>query len=77
MVRTQIYLTEHQRDELASMAKYAGKKQSELIREAIDQLINQAGNSHKELVLNEAAGIWKNRTDIPDFKTIRAEWDRT
>lgn len=76
MVRTQIYLTEHQRDELATMAKSAGKKQSELIREAIDQLINQAGNSHKELVLREAAGIWKNRTDLPDFKTIRAEWDR-
>jgi predicted DNA-binding protein len=76
MVRTQIYLTEHQRNELANMAKSAGKKQSELIREAIDHIINQAGKSHKELVLREAAGIWKNRTDLPDFKTIRAEWDR-
>ena len=76
MVRTQIYLTEHQRDELATMAKSAGKKQSELIREAIDRLINQAGSSHRELVLRKAAGIWKDRTDLPDFKSIRAEWDR-
>ena len=41
MVRTQIYLTEKQRDQLAAIAKSARKKQSELIREAIDQLLNQ------------------------------------
>lgn len=76
MVRTQIYLTEHQRDELATMAKSAGKKQSELIREAIDRFIKHAGSSHRELVLRKAAGIWKDRTDLPDFKSIRAEWDR-
>jgi len=76
MVRTQIYLTENQRDELATIAKTVGKKQSELIREAIDLLIDQAGSSRRELVLREVAGIWKDRTDIPDFKAIRAEWDR-
>ena len=76
MVRTQIYLTEHQREELAMIAKSSGKKQSELIREAIDRFINQAGSSHRELVLRETAGIWKDRTDLLDFKSIRAEWDR-
>jgi metal-responsive CopG/Arc/MetJ family transcriptional regulator len=76
MVRTQIYLTEHQREELANIAKSAGKKQSELIRDAIDRLINQSCSNHRELVLREAAGIWKDRTDLPDFKSIRAEWDR-
>jgi hypothetical protein len=76
MVRTQIYLTEHQREELAIMAKSSGKKQSEIIREAIDRLIHQSGSSHRELVLRETAGIWKDRTDLPDFKSIRAEWDR-
>ncbi len=77
MIRTQIYLTEHQRNELANIAKSFGKKQSELIREAIDRLINQSGCSHREFVLREAAGIWKDRKDLPDFKSIRAEWDRT
>jgi hypothetical protein len=51
MVRTQIYLTEHQRDELAAMSKSAGKKQSEFIREAIDRFINQSGSSQRESVL--------------------------
>ena len=76
MIRTQIYLTEHQRNELAAIAKSFGKKQSELIREAIDKLIKQAGKSHREMVLHESAGMWKNRTDLPDFDSIRSEWDR-
>ena len=76
MVRTQIYLTERQRAELAAIAKTEGKKQSELIREAVDRLIDQSGHSRREAVLREAAGIWKSRKDLPDFKATRAEWDR-
>jgi hypothetical protein len=76
MVRTQIYLTKSQRDELAVIAKALGIKQSQLIRDAIDRLINQASPGRRELVLRASAGIWKNRTDLPDFKSIRAGWDR-
>jgi hypothetical protein len=76
MVRTQIYLTKRQRDELAAIAKAAGKKQSELIGEAVDRLIDQAGRGRREAVLRETAGIWKDRTDLPDFEAARAEWDR-
>ena len=57
MVRTQIYLTENQREKLATIAKTVGKKQSELIRDAIDRLIDQAGRGHREFVLRKAAGI--------------------
>ncbi|WDN88945.1 hypothetical protein BuS5_01913 [Desulfosarcina sp. BuS5] len=76
MIRTQIYLTARQRAELIVISKILGKKQSELIREAVDRLIDQAGHSQREVVLREAAGIWKDRTDLPDFKKIRTEWDR-
>jgi metal-responsive CopG/Arc/MetJ family transcriptional regulator len=71
MVRMQIYLTERQRDELAAIAKARGKARSELIREAVDQLINGAGNRRRHAVLREAAGLWKDRTDLPDFRAIR------
>ncbi|MCP4666697.1 MAG: ribbon-helix-helix domain-containing protein [Deltaproteobacteria bacterium] len=76
MVRTQIYLTERQRDELSAIARTAGKKQSELIREAVDHFIDQSGRRRREAVLREAAGIWKDRTDLPDFRAMRAQWDR-
>jgi DNA invertase Pin-like site-specific DNA recombinase len=76
MVRTQIYLTKGQRDELKAIAKTAGKRQSELIREAIDRLIEEVSSGRKQTVLREAAGIWKDRKDLPDFKKTRVEWDR-
>jgi hypothetical protein len=76
MVRTQIYLTETQRDELAAIAKTTGKKQSQLIREAVNCLIDQLSHGRREAVLREAAGIWNGRADLPDFKAARAEWDR-
>lgn len=76
MVRTQIYLTEEQREELAAIARTSGKKQSELIREAVDRLIDRAGSRNRDAVLREVAGIWKDRADLPDFGALRAEWDR-
>ncbi len=76
MVRTQIYLTESQRDKLLAISRAMGKKQSELIREAIDRLIAQTSHNQREVVLRKAAGIWKERTDLPDFRAIRSEWDR-
>ena len=76
MIRTQIYLTDRQRAKLTIIAKNMGKKQSELIREAIDRLIEQAGQNQKKTALKEAAGLWKNRDDLPDFKALRSEWDR-
>lgn len=76
MIRTQIYLTDKQRAKLAVIAKNMGKKQSEIIREAIDHLIDQTSQNQKKMALKEAAGIWKNRDDLPDFRAIRSEWDR-
>lgn len=76
MIRTQIYLTDKQRTELSVIAKNSGKKQSEIIREAIDRLIDQAGQNRKKSALQDAAGIWKNRKDLPDFRALRSEWDR-
>jgi hypothetical protein len=76
MVRTQIYLTKGQHDELKAIAKTAGKRQSELIREAIDRLIDEVSSGRKETVLREAAGIWKDRKDLPGFRKMRVEWDR-
>ena len=48
MIRTQIYLTDRQRAKLTIIAKNMGKKQSELIREAIDRLIKRAGQDQKK-----------------------------
>ena len=76
MIRTQIYLTESQRAQLEAIAKYSGKKQSEIIREAVDRLIELESRNRKETILREAAGLWKDRADLAHFQDIRSEWDR-
>jgi len=76
MIRSQIYLTDRQRSELAMLSEIQGKKQRELIREAIDILLDQASQERRKKILHETAGIWKNRSDIHDSKKIRSEWDR-
>lgn len=76
MIRTQIYLTDEQWAELAVIAAGSGKKQSEIIRQAIDRLIFETRLTRKDKVLKEAAGIWKDREDLPDFKSLRSGWDR-
>jgi len=77
MIRTQIYLTRSQRDELAALAKVSGKKQSELIRDALDRFLQDEGQSRRMAALREAAGLWKDREDLPDFQDVRNGWDRS
>jgi predicted DNA-binding protein len=76
MVRTQIYLTKKERDSLTALAKATGKRQSELIREAVDLLIEQSDSQRRKAALERIAGMWKDRNDLPDFRAIRREWDR-
>jgi len=76
MVRTQIYLTKEERAGLLELAKASGKKQSELIREAIDRFLTLFDDARYRAVLDSAAGIWKDRDDLPDFRAFRQSWDR-
>jgi len=76
MVRTQIYLTENERSRLTRMADVTGKKQSELIREAVDRYLDLATGHRRDKVLQAAGGLWKNRQDLPDFDAARRSWDR-
>ncbi|MGD2088890.1 MAG: ribbon-helix-helix domain-containing protein [Candidatus Aminicenantes bacterium] len=77
MVRTQIYLTEEEKTALNTISLQVGKKQSELIREAVDELISRYSDSRRQEILDKTAGIWKNRDDLPDFTGLRKEWDRS
>ncbi|NKB23010.1 MAG: ribbon-helix-helix domain-containing protein [Kiritimatiellae bacterium] len=76
MIRTQVYLTEEEQDGLRALASQTGKKQSQLVRDAIDRLIEKFSEHRREAVLNEVAGMWKHRKDLSDPTVLRKEWDR-
>lgn len=76
MVRTQIYLTEKERAALRNLARQTGKKQSELIRRAIDDFIDRFHPGDRGALLQQARGMWQGKDDLPDFRALRGELDR-
>ena len=76
MLRTQIYLTDKQREELAAIARSSVKKQSEIIREVIYRVLEETRENRKEAAVREAAGMWKDRNDLTDFRSLWSEWER-
>ena len=76
MLRTQIYLTAEELAALRLMARQTGKKQSELIRRAIDAFIERFQPRERLASLAQARGMWQGRDDLPDFQALRREFDR-
>ena len=76
MIRTQIYLTEQERERVEALSLATGRPQSEIIREAIDQFVAHCNPARRKAILARAAGMWKDRQDLPDFNALRKQWDR-
>jgi len=78
MIRTQIYLTEKEHTILKILSRRTGKAKSDLIRDAIDHMIDEQEQKVLDPVslLRQARGMWKDREDLPDFEALRSELDR-
>lgn len=78
MHRTQIYLTEIERQQLNRLSKVTGRHKSALIRDAIDQFIGIEDLSlkKKQAKPHPAAGLWAKREDLPNYNELKNEFDR-
>jgi metal-responsive CopG/Arc/MetJ family transcriptional regulator len=76
MFRTQVYLSDSAHEKLSKVAQMSGKSQSELLRQAVDEFLDKKNEKHRIESIRKAAGIWKHRTDLPDFEEIRRSADR-
>jgi hypothetical protein len=76
MFRTQVYLTDEEKKGLESIALHQGVHQSDLIRQAIDELLARTGSIDKTAILDEIAGIWSDNKKLPDLRGLRTGWRR-
>jgi predicted DNA-binding protein len=77
MVRTQVYLTEEQERGLKRLAASTGRKQSELIRAAIDGYLAKAERQDWKKALEAMRGMWADRDDLDElYADLRMDWDR-
>ena len=68
--RTQLYLTEEQRRRLDAMGRHKGRKMGEMVRDAVDAYLADAGTDF-ESALRSTFG------SMPDLEVaVRDEWDR-
>ena len=79
MVRTQIYLDEHQKSILDKLSTERGTSVSDLIRQAVDQFIAKASNDFEE-ALDLSFGIWKGKKEFGEsseyVRNLRSEWQK-
>lgn len=76
MVRTQLYLTPEEQDALQALSRRTGRSQSELIREAINDLLARSDEPERRSQIHQARGLWSDRDDLPEFDALRREMDR-
>jgi Arc/MetJ-type ribon-helix-helix transcriptional regulator len=76
MVRTQVYLTEEQERGLKQLAASSGRKQSQLIREAIDRLLSEKRQRNWLKSLEPMFGMWADRPEMDHFvRDLRSQAD--
>jgi Arc/MetJ-type ribon-helix-helix transcriptional regulator len=77
MVRTQVYLTEEQEHGLKRLAASTGRKQSELIRDAVDRLLADKHQRNWRKSLEAMFGMWADRPEMDHFvRDVREQVDQ-
>jgi predicted DNA-binding protein len=74
MVRTQVYLTRKQKQGLERLVASTGRRQSDMIREAIDGYLAQHEPKDWREALESVRGMWADRDDLYQlYGALRAE----
>jgi hypothetical protein len=76
MATAGLHLTAQEQTTLETMAQRTGKTPDEFIHDAVKQLIAQFQSEDRLRLLQQARGMWKDRTDLPSVTDMRHEWDR-
>lgn len=76
MIRTEVTLTDEEAAAIKRIADQSSRNEEDVIHFAIEMLIGQKVATSKLERLRAARGIWRDRTDLPDLRQLRAGFDR-
>jgi hypothetical protein len=76
MTIAEVTLTDHEHTSLVTIARQTGRTEAEVLHEAVQQYIIRFQHAHRRYLLQQARGMWRERTDLPDIQTLRTEFDR-
>jgi Arc/MetJ-type ribon-helix-helix transcriptional regulator len=73
MIKMQVFLREEQKAALKKMAARTGKRESDLVRQGVDLMLEKSSQETDDWkkATRAAAGIWKDR-DMSWFDEMRA-----
>lgn len=73
----QTLLSEAIEQQLQSLSQDTGRLPEDLLREGLELVAERHRLERRRERFARAAGMWKDRDDLPDFGAMRREFDRT
>jgi hypothetical protein len=75
---TTVTLTLNDRDAeaLRDLTRRTGRSVEDLLGEAVHRFLTSPTPGDWPAAVRRAAGIWKDRTDLPSLPELRGEWER-
>jgi hypothetical protein len=70
MKRTQLYLDEEMARTLGALSRQKGVTVSELVRAGLRDRYRQSKDIDKVELARELAGVWKDRADLKDIRSV-------
>ena len=61
---------------LSDLTRRTGRSPEELLGDVVRRFLAPPGPSDWQVARRHAAGLWKDRTDLPPLSELRGEWER-
>ena len=70
----QLILSPADSADVRRLAQRLGKTETELLHEAVAELLRRASLENWKAALNQAKGMWADHPEVPDTRALRAGW---
>ena len=77
MTTAQVSLTEKEEQAIAALSLSQGMSIDEILHTALEQFLSCHEPEFRRASLQQACGLWRDRSDVPDPEQLRKEWERT